>query len=445
MAPCLTFLTLLPQIRIMKYDKISSRLFTENRQRFIKYLKPNSIAIFNSNDIMPSNADGNMKFIQNKDMFYLSGADQEESVLVLFPDAFDPKHREILFLKETNDHIARWEGAKLDKKEGTEVSGIQNIMWLKDMEVTLANLMSQAENVYLNTNEHLRKSSEVQTRDDRFREWIKGKYPLHNYQRSEPFMHRIRAVKSPLEIELLQRASDINAKAFNRVLKFMKPGVKEYELEAEFLHEYIRNQADGFSYDPIIASGENACVLHYVENNDTCNAGELVLFDCGCWYANYASDVTRAFPVNGRFTERQKQVYNAVLRVQKTSLGMLRPGNQLHEYHKEVGKLMTDELLQLGLIDKTDVKNENPDWPAYKKYFMHGTSHYIGLDVHDSGLWTAKMEVGNAFTCEPGIYIPEEGIGIRIEDDIVIGEKENLNMTAAIPKEVEEIEEAMNS
>lgn len=403
------------------------------------------MALFNANDIMPSNADGVLKFIQNKDLFYLSGVDQEETVLLLFPEAYDPRHREILFLKETNDHIARWEGAKLSQQEGTEVSGITTVLWLKDLESVLANLMSQAEYVYLNSNEHLRRSSAVETRDDRFRKWLQGRFPLHHYTRSEPVMQCIRAVKSEEEIKLMQKASSINTLAFQRILRFLKPGVMEYELEAEFLHEYIRNRADGFSYDPIIASGANACVLHYIENNDECKEGELVLFDCGCWYANYASDVTRAFPVSGRFSQRQKEVYNAVLRVQKASLDMLRPGNQLHEYHKEVGRLMTDELLQLGLLDKTDVKNQDPDQPAYKKYFMHGTSHYLGLDVHDVGLWTTKMEVGNAFTCEPGIYIPEEGIGIRIEDDIVIGEKENLNLTRGIPKEVDEIEAIMNS
>ena len=429
----------------MKYDRINSDLFVLNRQKFVKHLKPNSLAVFNANDIMPTNADGTMKFMQNKDLFYLSGVDQEESILVLFPDAFDPDHREILFLKETNEHIARWEGAKLNKQQATETSGVQTVMWLQDFEGVFKNLMSQTEYVYLNSNEHLRNSSEVETRDDRFRKSCTSKYPLHKYERSEPIMHQIRAVKSPIEVDLMAKASDINALAFNRVLKFIKPGVTEYEVEAEFLHEYIRNRADGFSYEPIIANGANACVLHYVENNDVLTDGDLLLLDCGCWYANYASDVTRAFPVNGKFTQRQKDVYNAVLRVQKASLAMLRPGNQLHEYHKEVGLLMQEELVQLGLIDRTDIKNQDPKWPAYKKYFMHGTSHYLGLDVHDVGLWTSKMEVGNAFTCEPGIYIPEEGIGIRIEDDIIIGENENRNLTKAIPKEVEEIEEVMNA
>ncbi len=429
----------------MRYEKIDRKLFIRNRQNFAREMKPRSLAVFNANDIMPTNADGTMKFVQNKDLFYLSGVDQEEAILVIFPDAYMEKHREMLFLTETNDEIARWEGAKLSKEEATDVTGVENIYWLKDFDKVFADVMSQAQHVYLNTNEHLRKGHQVETRDDRFRKECMAKYPLHEYERAQPIMHKLRAVKSEVEIDLLQKSSAINTNAFNRILKVLKPGIMEYELEAEFVHEYVRSGASGFSYEPIIASGVNATVLHYLENKDECKDGELVLFDCGCFYANYASDVTRCFPVNGRFTDRQKQVYNAVLRVQKASLDMLRPGNQLHEYHKEVGNLMTDELLQLGLLDKTDVKNQDPDWPAYKKYFMHGTSHYIGLDVHDAGLWTEKMEVGNAFTCEPGIYLPEEGIGIRIEDDIVIGEKDNINMTARIPKEVEEIEEAMNA
>lgn len=429
----------------MRYDKIPSVLFKNHRQRFIDSISDNSLAVFNSNDIMPTNADGTMKFIQNKDLFYLSGVDQEESILVLFPDAFDPRHREMLFLKETSPEIARWEGAKLTKEEAYEVSGIQSVFWLADFNRIFKDVMSQAENVYLNTNEHLRASSEVETRDDRFRTQCKKDYPLHNYKRSEPIMHRIRSVKSDMEVELMQKAANINKDAFDRVLKFIKPGVKEYELEAEFVHEYTRQGSTGFSYEPIVASGPNACVLHYIQNDDVCKDGDLILFDCGCWYANYASDVTRVFPVNGRFTERQKQVYNAVLRVEKASMELLRPGNQLHDYHREVGHLMEAELVGLGLIDKTDIKNQNPDWPAYKKYFMHGTSHYLGLDVHDVGPWTTKMEAGNVFTCEPGIYIPEEGIGIRIEDNIVIGKDSNINMTSGIPKEVDEIEDIMNS
>jgi Xaa-Pro aminopeptidase len=429
----------------MRYDTIDSKLFIENRKRLATHLPAGAMAIFNANDIMPTNADGTLPFVQNRDLFYLSGVDQEESILVVFPYAFNPNHKEILFLVETNDQIARWEGEKLSKKQAIEVSGVQTIYWLSEFDKVLREVICQAKSVYLNSNEHLRAASPVETRDDRFRKMLMEKYPLQEYERAAPIMHSLRAIKSPIEIDLMTRASAINTKAFLRVMKFLKPGVMEYELEAEFIHEYKRNGATDFSYTPIIASGASACVLHYIENNRECKDGDLVLFDCGNWYANYASDVTRCFPVNGKFTKRQAEVYNAVLRVQKTSLDLLRPGNQLHEYHKEVGDLMTAELIQLGLIDKTDVKNQDPAWPAYKKYFMHGTSHYIGLDVHDVGHWDVKMEVGNAFTCEPGIYIPEEGIGIRIEDDIVIGEKANLNMTSGIPKEVAEIEDFMNS
>ena len=429
----------------MRLERIPKELFVENRKRFASKLPPSAMAVFNSNDILPSSADGTLKFIQNKDFFYLSGVDQEESILIIFPDAYIDKHKEILFLKETDENIARWEGAKLTTEQGMEVSGIRTIYWLSSFEKIFQDLMSQADEVYLNTNEHLRATNIVETREDRFRKWCLEKYPLHSYRRSQPIMHALRAVKSELEVEQLQKASDLNTKAFLRVMKYMKPGVMEYELEAEFLHEFVSNGSTGFSYEPIIANGANACVLHYIDNQDECKDGDLVLFDCGCWYNNYASDVTRVFPVNGRFTDRQKKIYNAVLRVQKASLELLRPGNQLHEYHKEVGELMTSELIELGLISQTDVKNQDPNWPAYKKYFMHGTSHYLGLDVHDAGLWTEKMEVGNCFTCEPGLYIPEEGIGIRIEDDIVIGEKSNLNMTSGIPKEVEEIEDFMNS
>lgn len=429
----------------MRYSPIDPQLFIDNRQRFMAKLPAGALAIFNANDILPTNADGTLPFVQNRDLFYLSGVDQEETILVLFPDAYLPEHREMLFLVETNEHIARWEGAKLDKQQATEVTGIESVYWLSEFDKILKDVMSQGQSVFLNSNEHLRAANVVETRDQRFAKQIKDQYPMHDFRRAAPIMHELRAIKSPIEIELMAKASEINTQAFLRVMKFLKPGVMEYELEAEFIHEYKRHGSPDFSYTPIIASGASACVLHYIENDKECKDGDLVLFDCGNWYANYASDVTRCFPVNGRFTDRQKQVYNAVLRVQKASLDLLRPGNQLHEYHKEVGELMTKELLDLKLIDQTDVKNQDPKWPAYKKYFMHGTSHYIGLDVHDVGLWTTKMEVGNAFTCEPGIYIPEEGIGIRIEDDIIIGEKENRNLTAGIPKEVEEIEEYMNS
>lgn len=428
----------------MRYSPIDPQLFVENRRRFLEYLPPRSLALFTANDILPTNADGTLPFTQNRDLFYLTGVDQEESLLILFPDAFQAQHRAILFLQETNDEIARWEGEKLSKARAREVSGIETVFWLSEFEKVLADLMSQAELVYLNKNEHLRAKVSIKTKEDRLIEWCKEHYPLHTYRRAAPILHRLRAVKTKWEVELMRHASRLNTQAFARVLRFLKPGLKEYELEAEFLHEYVRNGSPGFSYTPIIASGKNACVLHYIENKDTVEDGDLVLFDCGNWYANYASDVTRCFPANGKFSPRQRALYEAVLRVQEEALKLLRPGNQLHEYHRQVGELMTRELLDLKLLSSKEVKEEDPQWPAYKKYFMHGTSHYIGLDVHDVGLWTEKMEVGNAFTCEPGLYLPEEGIGIRIEDDIVIGETGNENLTAGIPKSVEAIEEEMN-
>ncbi len=429
----------------MKYLQIDSSLFTENRKRFAKHLKPKSLALFFSNDIMPTNADGTMPFRQNADLFYLSGADQEESILAIFPEASNPDHREILFLRETNAQIAIWEGEKLTVEKAREVSGIQNIQWLDKFDIVLKTLMAEAEHVYLNSNEHLRATIEVETREVRLGKGIREKYPLHRYERSAPIMHSLRAIKQPIEIELMKRAAAIDVQGYLRVMKFIKPGVWEYEIEAEFAHEFLRNRSRGFGYTPIIASGYNACVLHYIENNQQCKDGDLILIDVGSEYANYHSDITRTLPVNGRFTQRQKQVYNAVLHVMKEAMKLLRPGNQLHEYHKEVGKIMEGQLLELGLIDKTDIKNQNPAWPAYKKYFMHGTSHYLGLDVHDVGHWNVKMEAGNAFTCEPGIYIPEENMGIRIEDDVIITENGLINLTEGAPKEVEAIEEMMNA
>ncbi len=428
----------------MKYSQIDSQLFIDNRQRFAKNLKPKSIAIFQSNDIMPTNADGHMGFRQSADLFHLSGVDQEESILLVFPDAFNPINREILFVRETNDTIAIWEGAKLTKEQATKVSGIRNIQWVTSFEKTLQTLMAEADHVYLNTNEHLRADIQVQTRDARFIKWMQEHYPLHRYERSAPIMHRIRAVKHSIEVELIQNACNITEKGFRRLLAFVKPGVTEYEIEAELLHEFVRNRSNGFAYGPIIASGASACVLHYVENNRECKAGDVLLLDVAAEYANYASDLTRCIPVSGKFTPRQKDVYNAVLRVKRSAMQLLQPGTYLTDYHKEVGKLMESELLGLGLISKTDIANQNPDWPAYKKYFMHGTSHYLGLDVHDVGMWTEPIQAGNVFTCEPGIYIPEEGLGIRLENDILVTGNGPVDLMKNIPIEADEIEELMN-
>lgn len=361
----------------MRYTPAPSSLYSANRKRFTSQMQEGSLAVFTSNDILPTNADGTIPFIQNKDLLHLSGIDQEESLLLLFPAAFDPKHREILLLKETNETIAIWEGTKLSKDQACHVSGISTVLWNTEFESLFMNLMAQSNSVYLNRNEHLRANVAIQTKEDRLSSWVRQNYPHHLVHRSAPIMHQIRSVKQAEEVVLMQKAADINKGAYDRILAMLKPGIMEYDLEAEFIHEYTSKGSTGFSYEPIIASGANACVLHYIANEAQVKDGDLILFDVGCWYGNYASDVTRCFPANGRFTARQKEVYNAVLRVQKVSMDMLRPGNQLHEYHREVGSRMEAELLDLKLIDKTDIKNQNPEWPAYKKYFMHGTSHYL--------------------------------------------------------------------
>jgi len=430
----------------MKYDLIDNKLFIKNRKNFMAQMKPSSLAIFNSNDIFSTGADSTLPFTQNRDIFYLSGVDQDESVLVLFPDAPKEKHREILFLTETNEHIAVWEGEKLNKEKAFETSGIKTVYWLKDMEKVLFEVMTQCDTVYLNTNEHYRANTDMETRDARFAKHLKEKYPAHSVAKSNPILQRLRSVKDPIELDLMQTACNITEKAFRRILKFTKPGVWEYNLEAEFMHEFLNNRSRGFSYTPIIASGDNANVLHYIENNQQCKAGDLILIDAGAEYANYSSDMSRTIPVSGKFTDRQKEVYNAVNRVKNDATKLLVPGTLWEDYHVEVGKLMTSELLGLGLLDKADVQNENPDWPAYKKYFMHGTSHHIGLDTHDYGLLHEPMQANQVFTVEPGIYIPDEGFGIRLEDDVVIQNNgEPFNLMQNIPIEVEEIEEIMNS
>jgi len=430
----------------MKYHPINNLLFIKNRKNFSAKMKPNSLAVFNSNDIYPISADSTLPFEQHRDIFYLSGIDQEESVLVLFPDCPKEKHCEILFLKETNDHIAIWEGEKLTKEKAFETSGIKMVYWLQDMEKVLHELMTQCETVYINTNEHYRSSIETETREDRFTKWLKNKYPAHSVAKSNPILQRLRSVKDPIEIDLIQQACNITEMGFRRILNFVKPDVWEYEIEAEFIHEFIKNRSKKFAYTPIIASGNNANVLHYIENNKQCKAGDLLLLDVAAEYANYSSDMTRTIPVSGRFTTRQKDVYNAVNRVKKEATSMLTPGTLWADYHVEVGKLMTAELLGLGLLDKADVQNENPEWPAYKKYFMHGTSHHMGLDTHDYGILTEPMQANMVFTVEPAIYIPAEGFGIRLEDNVVIQETgEPFNLMKNIPIEADEIEFLINS
>ena len=428
----------------MKYEQIPNSLFKKNRKKFMAQMRPKSIAVFNSNDVYPISADSTMPFEQHRDIFYLSGADQEETILILFPEAMDASRREVLFVRETNDHIAVWEGEKLTKEKATEVSGIETVFWLSDFDKVFFDLMTEAETLYLNTNEHYRQAVETQTREARFIEKVKKDYPAHGVAKSNPILQQIRGVKEPEEIELMQTACNITEKGFRRVLGFVKPGVWEYEIEAELMHEFIRNRSKGFAYTPIIASGNNANVLHYIENNQQCRDGDLILMDVAAEYANYSSDLTRTIPVNGKFTKRQKEVYEAVLRVKNEATKMLVPGTIWAEYHKECGKIMTSELLGLGLLDKADVQNEDKNAPAYKKYFMHGTSHHIGLNTHDYGELKTPMKANMVFTVEPGIYIPEEKMGIRLEDDVVIQENGvPFNLMENIPIEVEEIEGLM--
>ena len=430
----------------MKYDRIDSQLYIKNRKKFIERMEPNTLAIFNSNDIYPVSADSTMPFQQHRDILYLSGVDQEESILVLFPSASNQAHREVLFLKETSELIAIWEGEKLTKQAAFETSGIKTVYWLQQFPTIFKQMMAEAKGIYLNTNEHLRASTEVETREDRFIKKVKSDYPAHQVYKSAPIMHKIRSVKETIELELMQKACKITESGFRRLLQFIKPGVWEYEIEAELAHEFLRNRSKGFAYTPIVASGKNACVLHYIENNQKCKDGDVILLDVGAEYANYSSDLTRCVPVNGRFTARQKAVYNAVLHVKKEAEKLLIPGTIMAEYHKQVGHLMEEQLVNLNLISTQDIANQKPEWPAYKKYFMHGTSHFLGLDTHDVGLWHEPIQAGMVFTCEPGIYIPEEGLGIRLEDDLVVQENgAPLNLMKDIPLEAEEIEDIMNA
>ena len=430
----------------MKYQSINSELFVKNRAKFIAQMQPNSLAVFNSNDIFSTGADSTLPFHQHRNIFYLSGIDQEESILILFPDAKNSKHKEILFIKETNEHIAIWEGAKLSKKQATEVSAVQTVYWLKDFDVLFGAVMKEVQTVYFNNNNHYRKAVEMETREDRFIKKLKNDYPNHRIENNFPIMQALRGVKEAEEIHLIQQACNITEKGFKRVLGFVRPGVMEYEIEAEYSHEFLKNRSKGFAYTPIIASGYNACVLHYIENNKVCKDGDLLLMDVGAEYANYSSDMTRTVPVNGHFTDRQKAVYQAVLNVKNEATKMLVSGTLWEAYHEEVGKLMTSELVGLGLLDRADIQNQDSKKPAYKKYFMHGTSHHLGLDTHDYGVLKEPMVANMVFTVEPGIYIPEEKMGIRLEDDVVIQSSgAPLNLMKNIPIEVEAIETYMNS
>jgi Xaa-Pro aminopeptidase len=429
----------------MKYKALNVELFQHNRRRFTSELLPGTVAIFNSNDMMPRSGDTCFPFRQNTGLFWLSGIDQEESMLFLFPGCPKEKHEEVLFIKRTNEHIAVWDGHKYTKDEARVVSGIQKVYFLDEAEVIMRELINLSTGIYLNFNEHDKFITPVESCDQRYAKLIRSAYPGHTIYRSQPILKKLQTIKNTWEIATIQHSIYITQKAFDRVLKFVQPGVWEYEVEAEITHEFLRNRATGHAYNPIIASGKSACVLHYIENDKECKDGDLLLMDFGSEYANYAADLTRTIPVNGRFTDRQRSVYNAVLRTLKEARNMLVPGTLLEEYNKEVGLYMQSELLDLGLISKKDIEDQNPDWPAYKKYFMHGTSHHMGLDVHDLSHRYDPFRAGMIFTCEPGIYIPEEGIGVRLENDILVTDEGAIDLFSNIPIELEEIEELMNT
>jgi Xaa-Pro aminopeptidase len=426
----------------MRHAPIDSKLFVGNRERLKKLLLPKSLAIVNANDVLPTNADGSLPLHPNSDLFYLTGIEQEESILLLAPDAFDPKHREILFLREPNEHLKIWEGHKHSKEEATKISGIKQVKWLAEFPVIFRQIMCELEHVCLNSNEHKRAVVEVETRDARFARECQAKFPLHTYHRLARLMHQVRVVKSDAEIALLQQAVNITERGFRRLLKFVKPGVTEYEVEAELAHEFVRHRAK-FAYNPIIASGANACVLHYNQNDQPCKKGELLLLDVAASYANYNADLTRTIPVSGRFTRRQKAVYNAVLRVMRASIQGATVGKLSRDWLKESQHHMNEELLALGLLKKSDIKNQSEDEPACRKYFMHGLGHPLGLDVHDVGFTTEPFAPGWVLTVEPGIYLPKEGFGVRLENDIIVTPNGPVDLMASTPVEVEEIEDLM--
>jgi Xaa-Pro aminopeptidase len=426
----------------MRYTPIDPQLFVENRARLKQLLLPNSLAIVNANDIPPTNADGSLRLVQNSDLFYLTGVEQEETMLLLYPDAADEKHHEILFLRETSDDIATWEGHKLTKEQARKRTGIKEVRWLTDFPNLFRQLMCEAERVYLNSNEHKRAHVEVESRDARFVKRVREQFPLHEYHRLARLMHRLREVKSAFEIDLIRKAVALTEKGFRRVLGFVQPGVNEMAIEAEWAHEFIRG-GGGFAYGPIIAAGENACILHYVDNDRVCKKGQLLLLDVAASYANYMSDLTRTIPVSGRFSKRQRQVYEAVLRVLREATKLAVPDKLPKQWQKEAEALMEKELVDLGLLKMREIKKQDPDRPALKKYFMHGIGHPLGLDVHDVGLTTQAMQAGWVLTVEPGIYIKEEGLAVRLENDILVTAAGPVDLMAGIPIEADEIEELM--
>ena len=430
----------------MKYKPLNNSIYKRNRLNFMDQMKGNSMAIFNSNDIYPVSADTELPFEQHRDIFHLTGIDQEETILILYPSSKDNKTRENLFIRRSDEHTKIWEGEKLSKDLATKLSGVENVHFVEDFKNILHSISNKVDTFYINKNEHYRANSPVETREDRFINWLLKKYPAHKVAKSNPILQRLRSIKHLDEIDQIKKACQITKKGFDRVLRFVKPDVWEYQIEAEFIHEFINNSSKGFAYTPIIASGIDNNVLHYIKNNKQCKDGDLILMDVGAEYGNYSSDMTRTIPVSGRFSKRQKEVYNSVLKVKNEATKLLTIGNNWKNFHEQVGEIMTQELFKIGLIDKNDIKNETKNNPAYKKYFMHGTSHHLGLDTHDYGLLEDPFQENMVFTVEPGIYIPKEGFGIRLEDDVVIQSKgEPLNLMSDIPIIADEIEDIMNS
>jgi Xaa-Pro aminopeptidase len=423
----------------VRHAPINPALFKLNRERLRALLPANSLVVVNANDVLPTNADGSLRLVPNSDLFYLTGVEQEESILLIYPDADDEKHREILFLREAKPELETWEGHKLTKDEAKEISGVARVKWLADFPGIFQRVMCQAERVFLNSNEHPRAHVDVESRDARFIAEVKRRYPLHEYHRLGRLMHRLRVMKSPEELKLIEKAIEITHAGFERVAEFVKPGVNETEIEAEFAHEFIRRGGQ-FAYTPIIASGKNSCVLHYISNDKPCRAGDLLLLDVAASYANYNSDLTRTLPVSGKFTRRQRQVYNAVLRVLRAQIDGLRVGKKWKDWQKESEEHTEKELIDLGLVKKSKIKKQDPDWPALKEWFMHGIGHPLGLDVHDYGFMNEPFVAGTVMTVEPGIYIPKEEIGIRLENDVLITENGVTDLMAKIPVEPDEIE-----
>lgn len=427
-----------------RYTPLPAAFFARNRSAFVDKMRPNTLAVFHANDWIGVNADGLYKFSQNSNFYYLSGIDQEDAILVLFPDAPNESWREILFVRETNEHIQIWEGWKYSKEEARKASDVKNVMFYKEFDAFLRKVVSHIDGVYVDVNEHERNAVSTSTGSGhRLAHEFRREFPAHQLYRAAPILEELRSIKAAEEIQALRRACDITGKAYHRVLQFLRPGVYEYEIEAEILHEFLRNGAQGQAYESIIASGLNACTLHYTFNSAVCKAGDLVLMDFGCEYANYSADLTRTAPVSGSFSPRQKAVYNACLRVFKAAMAMLVPGTLLESYHSVVGDVVQEELLGLGLITRKEIAEQHPEKPVYRKYFMHGTSHFLGLDTHDVGNRYKPMQTGMVFTCEPGIYIPAEKLGVRIETDVWISPKGPVDLMESLPLEVEEIEAAM--